>query len=136
MFNNIKRDESETRPSNLDDGITETNRPEERREPQFAAERAVRRAASLGGTRWKSRFFSDGNKRRLVIGSLLGGVAIIAVVAYLFLNNSSEPTSSPVVTQKTPQNSTSSGTPLPAPPREAPTGLGALLGVETTTPGA
>src|SRR6185369_812322 len=133
MFNNIKRDESETRPSNLDDGITETNRPEERREPQFAAERAVRRAASLGGTGWKSRFFSDGNKRRLVIGSLLGGVAIIAVVAYLFLNNSSEPTSSPVVTQKTPQNSTSSGTPLPAPTREAPTGLGALLGIEATT---
>ena len=136
MFNNIKHDESETRPSNLDDGISETDRPEERHEPQFAAERAVRRAASLGETGWKARFFSDGNKRRLVIGALLAAVAILAIVAYLFLNNSSEATPSPVGTQKTPLNSTSSGTPLPAPTREAPTGLGALLGVETTTPEA
>src|SRR5512132_3383331 len=108
MFNNIKRDESETRPSNLDDGISETDRPEERHEPQFAAERAVRRAASLGGTGWKDRFFSDGNKRRLVIGALLVGVAIIAPVASLLLSNPSEPATSPVVTQKTPQTSTSS----------------------------
>jgi uncharacterized membrane protein YhiD involved in acid resistance len=134
MVNNIKHDESETRPSNLDDVSTKTNRTENRREPQFAAERAVRRAVSLGGTGWKARFFSDGNKRRLVIGALLGGVALIAIVAYLLLSNSSEPATSPVVTQKTPQNSTSSsGPPLPAPPREAPSGLGALLGIETAT---
>src|SRR6185503_17417724 len=136
MFNKIKRDETETHRSNVDDIANNSNRTENRREPQFAAERAVRRAASLGETGWKARFFSDGNKRRLVIGALLGGVAIIAIVAYLLLSNPSEPATSPAVTQKTPQNSTSSGTPLPAPTREAPTGLGALLGVETTTPEA
>lgn len=136
MFDNIKRDEPETHPSNLDDIATRTNRTENRRAPQFAAERAVRRAASLGGTGWKARFFSNGNKRLLVIGALLAGVAIIAVVAYVFLSKSSEPVTSPAVTQKTPQNSTSSGTPLPPALREAPTGLGALLGVETTTPEA
>jgi len=133
MFNNIKHDEKETHPSNLDDIATRTNRTENRREPQSAAERAVRRAASLGETGWKARLFSEGNKRRFVIGGLLGGVAIIALVAYLLLSNSSEPAASPVVTQKTPQNSTSSGTVLPAPPREAPSGLGALLGIETAT---
>jgi uncharacterized membrane protein YhiD involved in acid resistance len=136
MFNNIKRDETERHPSNLDDISNTANRTENRREPQSTAERAVRRAASLGETGWKARLFSEGNKRRLVIGALLGGVAIIAIVGYLLLSNSSEPATSPVATQKTPSNSTSSGPPLPAPPREAPTGLGALFGIETGTPEA
>jgi uncharacterized membrane protein YhiD involved in acid resistance len=132
MFNNIKRDETRTDPSKIEDAATEPNTGADKGETRSAAERAVRRAASLGGTGWKARFLSNGNKRRVVIGSLLAGVAIIAFVAYLLLSNSGEP--SPVANQKAPSTSTSPAPPLPAASDEAPTGLGALLGMETAAP--
>jgi uncharacterized membrane protein YhiD involved in acid resistance len=94
----------------------ERYRDEHYRDVRGNAQEAVRRANSRGESRRKPDLSQLTSKRGLLIAALVGGIAVLALVAYLLASRPSEPSTQPTTTTQTKQAPPTATPAQPTPP--------------------